>query len=91
MEIGLRLLDEAIAEWDDPESLQRMRECRDALAVFEGAEWAGDWLKDGTAFEPALSDGATACIDAAALNTGARLQAVLRHVFGSYGPEGWED
>jgi hypothetical protein len=73
MEIGLRLLDEAIAKWEDPEFVRRMRECRDALAGFEGAEWALDHLKDGDTIESA----------------GPRFEAVLRWIFGARGPEGW--
>jgi hypothetical protein len=75
MEIGMRLLDEAIAEWKDPESVQRMRECRDALAAFEEAEWALDYLKE--------KEGDT--IESA----GPRFEAVLRYIFGPHGPEWW--
>lgn len=75
IEIGLRLLDEAIAEWTDPEAVQRMRECRDALAAFEDAEWARDYLKEGDTIESA----------------GPRFEAVLRYIFWPHGPEWWAE
>lgn len=73
MEIGMCLLDEAIAEWKDPESVERMRKCRDALVAFEDEEWSLDYLKGWDTIESA----------------GQRFEAVLRYIFGTHGPEEW--
>ncbi len=73
MEMGLGLLDEVIAKWENSDFAQQMQKCRDALVAFEDEEWSLDYLKGGDTIESA----------------GPRFEAVLRYIFGTHGPEGW--